>query len=194
MDVVRRLAALCILIVVAACSASPSPTVVGGTTVTYTGSPPADCAPPKVAEAVRAFLDAFNRGDQQGLRQIFQRSVIFSAQNPPPVGFFLSSGQPSLLEYFAQRHAHSETLELTALHIQYGAASREPGLAPTINRRSDDLAPDVVTAKGAIDCNDRAIILWNQGSYAGRNTRRIPSTARTIAMSASSPVRIVQSM
>jgi hypothetical protein len=164
MDVVRRLAALWILIIVAACSASPSPTIVGGTTVTYSGSPPADCAPAKVAETVRAFLNAFNRGDQQGLRQIFQRSVIFSAQNPPPVGFFLSSGQPSLLEYFAQRHAHNETLELTGLQILYGVASREPGLAPTINRRSDDLAAGVISAKGAMDCNDRAIILWNQGS------------------------------
>jgi hypothetical protein len=164
MDVVRGLAALWLLVVVAACSGSTGPTVVGGTTVTYTGSPPADCAPIKVAGAVRTFLDAFNRGDQRALLQVFPRSVIFSAQNPPPVGFFLSSGQPSLLEYFSQRHAHGETLELTALHIQYGAASREPGLAPTINRRSDDLPSGVVTAKGAIDCADGAIILWNQGS------------------------------
>jgi len=117
-----------------------------------------------VAKSVRAFLDAFNRGDQQRLLQIFPRSVIFSAQNPPPVGFFLSSGQPSLLEYFSRRHAHGETLELTALQIQYGAASREPGLAPTINRQSDDLPPSIVTAKGAIDCDDGVIILWNQGA------------------------------
>jgi len=161
---VRGVVGLCLVIIVTACSASPTPTIVGGTTVTYTGSPPADCAPMKVADAVRAFIDAFNHGDQQALLQVFPRSVIFSAQNPPPVGFFLSSGQPSLLEYFSQRHAHGEMLELTALHIQYGAASREPGLAPTINRRSDDLPPGVVTAKGAIDCDDGAIILWNQGS------------------------------
>ena len=160
----RGVVGLCLVIIVTACSASPTPTIVGGTTVTYTGSPPADCAPMKVADAVRAFIDAFNHGDQQALLQVFPRSVIFSAQNPPPVGFFLSSGQPSLLEYFSQRHAHGEMLELTALHIQYGAASREPGLAPTINRRSDDLPPGVVTAKGAIDCDDGAIILWNQGS------------------------------
>jgi hypothetical protein len=164
MDVVRGLVRLWLLIIVTACSASTTPTIVDGTTVTYTGSPPANCAPMKLADGVRAFLDAFNRGDQQALLQVFPRSVIFSAQNPPPVGFFLSSGQPSLLEYFSQRHAHGETLELTALHIQYGAASREPGLAPTINRRSDDLPPGVVTAKGAIDCDDGAIILWNQGS------------------------------
>ncbi len=152
------------LLIIVACSAPTGPTMVGGTTVTYTGFPPADCSPTKVAEAVRAFLDAFNRGDQQALRQIFQRSVIFSAQNPPPVGFFLSSGQPSLLDYFSQRHAHSETLELTALQIQYREALSEAGLSPTISRRSDDLPPGVMGAKGAIDCNDRAIILWNQGS------------------------------
>lgn len=160
----RRLVSVWLLIIVAACSASTNPTVVGGATVTYTGSPPGDCPPTKIAETVRAFLDAFNRGDQQALRQIFQRSVIFSAQNPPPVGFFLSSGQPSLLDYFSQRHAHHESLELTALQIQYGASSREPGLAPTINRRSDDLPAGVVTAKGAIDCHDQVIVLWNQGS------------------------------
>jgi hypothetical protein len=164
MGIVRGLVAVSVLIILSACSASTTPTIVGGTAVTYTGSPPADCAPIKVADTIRAFVDAFNRGDQQALQQVFPRSVIFSAQNPPPVGFFLSSGQPSLLEYFSQRHAHGETLELTALHIQYGAASREPGLAPTINRRSDDLPPGVVTAKGAIDCDDGAIILWNQGS------------------------------
>jgi hypothetical protein len=161
---VRALSALGLLIIFVACSAPTGPAIVDGTTVTYTGSPPADCAPVKVARAVRTFLDAFNRGDQEALLQVFPRSVIFSAQNPPPVGFFLSSGQPSLLEYFSQRHAHGETLELTALHIQYGAVSREPGLAPTINRRSDDLPPGVVTAKGAINCDDGAIILWNQGS------------------------------
>jgi hypothetical protein len=161
---VRVLLASGFLISVVACSAPTGPTIVGGTTVTYTGSPPADCSPVKVADAVLAFLDAFNRGDQRALLKVFPRSVIFSAQNPPPVGFFLSSGQPSLLEYFSQRHAHSETLELTALHIQYGAVSREPGLSPTINRRSDDLPPGVVTAKGAINCDDGAIILWNQGS------------------------------
>jgi len=160
---VRGLVALTVLIVVAACSASASPIKVGGTSVTYTGSPPAECTPTEVAEAVRAFLDAFNRGDQQALRQIFQRSVIFSAQNPPPIGFFLSSGQPSLLDYFSQRHAHGEALELTALQIQYGEGSSEAGLAPTISRRSDDLPPGVVTAKAALDCNDRAIVVWNQG-------------------------------
>jgi len=164
MGIVRGLVFLSVLIIVSACSASVSPVTVGGTTVTYTGSPPADCPPTAVAEAVRTFLDAFNRGDQQALRQIFKRSLIFSAQNPQPVGFFLSSGQPSLFEYFSQRHVHGETLELTALQIQYGASSSEPGLTPTINRRSDDLPPGVVTAKGAIDCNDRAIILWNQGA------------------------------
>ena len=164
---VRGLVALTVLIVVAACSASASPIKVGGTSVTYTGSPPAECTPTEVAEAVRAFLDAFNRGDQQALRQIFQRSVIFSAQNPPPIGFFLSSGQPSLLDYFSQRHAHGEALELTALQIQYGEGSSEAGLAPTISRRSDDLPPGVVTAKAALDCNDRAIVVWNQGGPGG---------------------------
>ncbi len=160
---VRGLVALSVLIVVSACSASATPIKVGGTTVTYTGSPPAECPPTAVAQAVRAFLDAFNRGDQQALRQIFQRSLIFSAKNPQPVGFFLSSGQPSLLDYFSRRHAHGETLELTALQIQYGEGSSEAGLAPTISRHSDDLPPGVVGAKAAIDCKDRAIILWNQG-------------------------------
>jgi hypothetical protein len=164
MAVVRGLAPSWLLVIAAACSAPTSPIVVGGTAVTHTGSPPVDCSPTQVAETVRAFLDAFNRGDQQALRQIFRRSLIFSAHNPPPVGFFLSSGQPSLLDYFSQRHAHGDTLELTALHIQYREASREAGLAPTINRRADDVPPGVVTAKAAIDCDDSAIILWNQGA------------------------------
>jgi len=98
-----------------------------------------------------------------GTSRIFQRSVIFSSQDSPSAGFFLSSGQQSLLDYFARRHEHGETLELTALHIQYREATSEAGLAPTIDRRADDRAPAVITAKGAIDCSDRAIILWNQG-------------------------------
>jgi len=114
-------------------------------------------------ETVQAFLDAFNRGDQAALRGIFQRSVVFSSQDSPSAGFFLSSGQQSLLDYFARRHEHRETLQLTALHIQYGAGSIEAGLAPTIERRADDRAPAVISAKGAIDCNDHAIVLWNQG-------------------------------
>ena len=150
------------LLLLTACSA-PGPLIVGRTAVTYTGSPPPSCSPTKVVETVQTFLDAFNRGDQAALRGIFQRSVIFSSQDSPPSGFFLSSGQQSLLDYFARRHEHRETLELTALHIQYREATSEAGLAPTIDRRADDRAPAVITAKGAIDCNDRAIILWNQG-------------------------------
>jgi hypothetical protein len=91
------------LVFVVACSAS-TPVVVGGTTVTHDGSPPADCSPTRVAEGVRRFLDAFNRGDQSALRGIFVRSVLFTSQNPPPVGFFLSGGQQQLMEYFARRH------------------------------------------------------------------------------------------
>jgi len=159
---VRRLMTICLVVIVSACSQSGIPTAVGGATVSYTGSPPGDCSPTRVAEAVLAFLDAFNRGDQEALRRMFQRSVIFSASNPPD-GFFLSSGQPALLDYFSQRHAHGETLELTALQVSYREGSNEAGLAPRINRRADDIAAGVIGAKAAIDCNDRAIVLWNQG-------------------------------
>ena len=162
MDAVRGL--LAALLVAAACSAASPPIVLGGAAVTYSGSPQPDCSPKQVAQTVRTFLDSFNRGDQEALRQIFQRSLIFSAPNPPPVGFFLSSGQPSLLNYFANRHAHGEMLELTALQIQYGDGSNEAGLQPTINRRADDMSSVIVTAKAAIDCDDGAIVLWNLGS------------------------------
>jgi hypothetical protein len=161
--VVRRLIGLSLLFIVTGCSALSTPTVVGGTTVTHAGSPPAECSPTQVAQVVRTFLDAFNRGDQAALRGIFQRSVLFTSQNPPPAGFFISGGQQQLLDYFARRHEQHETLDLMALHIQYTDGSAEAGLAPRINRRSDDIAAGVITAKGTLDCKDRAIIAWNQG-------------------------------
>jgi hypothetical protein len=154
--------ALVALIFVGACSATNASIVVRGTTVTYEGSPSTGCLPTRVAEGVQRYLDAFNRGDQEALNALFQRSVLFTAQNPPPVGFFRSGGQEQLLEYFAQRHRQHETLELTALHIQY-MPSGEAGLAPKMNQRSDDLTARVITAKGTFDCADGAIIAWNQG-------------------------------
>lgn len=160
----RGLIGVCLLILVTGCSTFSTPTVVGGTTVTHTGSPPVDCSPTQVAQVVRAFLDAFNRGDQAALRGIFQRSVLFTSQNPPPAGFFISGGQQQLLDYFARRHEQHETLDLTSLQIQYTDGLTEAGLAPRMNRRSDDIATGVVTAKGTLDCKDRAIIAWNQGS------------------------------
>jgi hypothetical protein len=150
------------LALVVACSAPATSTNVGGTNVTWQGSPLEGCSPTRVAEGVRRFLAAFNRGDQAALLGIFKRSVLFTSAYAPPAGFFRSGGQQQLLDYFAQRHAQHEILELMALHIQY-QVTPEAGLAPRMNRTSDDLPPGIVTAKVVFDCNDGAIIAWNQG-------------------------------
>ena len=151
------------LTLVAACAPPATSTNVGGTTVTWEGSPLQGCSPTRVTEGVRIFLAAFNRGDQAALDGIFQRSVLFTSAYAPPAGFFRSGGKQQLLDYFAQRHAQHEILELTALHIQY-QVTPEAGLAPKMNRTSDDLPPGAVSAKVVFDCNDGAIIAWNQGA------------------------------
>lgn len=146
-------------------------TVIGDPTVTFSGVPGAACPPASVAGVVRAYVDAFNRGDQVALGGIFERGVLFTAWNPAPRGAFVSSGRQQLLDYFAERHAQHDTLRLTALHIQYG--SDRVGLAPTIERRADDITTEVATAKAELDCPSRVLTAWNQGGWA-RSPSSIP--------------------
>jgi hypothetical protein len=117
------------------------------------------------------YFDAFNRGDQAALRDMFG-SAIFTSPNPPPRGFFISSGQQQLLDYFAERHAQHETLRLTKLQIGY--SGNRVGLAPTIDRRADDIVPEIVSAKGELDCASGAISVWNLGGW-GRSPSPVPT-------------------
>ena len=161
-------------------SASPSPVPttsaieIGGAAVTFVaGAAPPDCPPAKVAGVVLAFFEAFNRGDQVALRGVFAETAMFNSPNPPPRNFFSSTGQRQLLDYFAERHGEHESLRLTKLQIAY--SGDRAGLAPTIDRRADDIVPETVSAKGEIDCASGAIIrVWNLGGW-GRSPSPVPT-------------------
>src|SRR6266540_2138873 len=78
-----------------------------------------------------------------------------------------------VLAYFAERHGEHESLRLTKLQIAYGGD--RAGLAPTIDRRADDIVPETVSAKGEIDCASGAIIrVWNLGGW-GRSPSPVPT-------------------
>jgi hypothetical protein len=154
---------------------------INGTTVTFiAGAAPVDCPPAKVAGVVLAFFDAFNRGDQVALRGMFGQSVVFTSPNPPPRNFFISTGQQSLLDYFAERQAQHESLRLTKLQIGYFGGARV-GLAPTIDRRADDIVAEIVSAKSELNCASGGITLWAQGGW-GRSPTPVP-TAFTLPAS-----------
>jgi len=104
---------------------------------------------------------------------MFGQSVIFTSPNPPPRSFFISTGQQQLLDYFSERHAQHEVLRLTKLQIDY--TGDRVGLAPTINRRADDIVSEIVLAKGELDCASSTIRVWNLGGW-GRSPAPVPTS------------------
>jgi hypothetical protein len=166
---------------------------------------PDGCRPRQVAELVLAFIDAFNRGDQERLSRLF-----FISEGPSPPDFskegyypwswysvsevgtegriesgFVTYDQGEMLRYFARRHAQGERLELIKVSAtQAGLLGEEGnvGIVYVLTRDARDLDPRlggparIAFGKGAINCESQRIFTWSMEMRA-RETR----TARQAA-------------
>jgi hypothetical protein len=157
---------------------------------------PDGCHPRQVAELVIAFIDAFNRGDQELLSRLF-----FISEGPSPPDFseeryypwswysvsevgtggriesgFVTYDQGEMLRYFAQRHAKGERLELIKVSAtQAGLLGEEGnvGIVYVLTRNARDLDPAlggparIAFGKGAINCESQRIFTWSMEMRAG---------------------------
>ena len=139
---------------------------------------PTGCRPDDVVQFLSAFIDAFNRGDQQRLQHFFpgEASQVqdgafhWYAVGGPPGGInpgFTAENRDELMAYFAERHAHGEYMQL--LQIDYGTDRNwedgERGIDFTLDvrRSAEDIPMHEAGVKGAIDCREQTIYVWSMG-------------------------------
>lgn len=189
-----------------AATSTPTPTLWSariGTATSVSATPadgpyPAGCTPPEVEAFLARFLDAFNRGDTATLQSFFpsvasgrgvtdysgQKFVWYSMTDTNLDGskrHFVAYDFPALWAYFAERHAHHETLRLASLRVSKHD-SVTANLTLNLHRTADDLQPDVgtppgqATGKGVLNCRDRTLLLLSLGQ--GRDPAASASPAR----------------
>jgi hypothetical protein len=132
---------------------------------------PAACTAAEVQSLVVRFLDAFNRGDLAELDGIFAREPFFEwyVTDAPGERMSLAASQdrPSLVPYFAARHALGERLTLRS--FRFNGNSGAPGYGNFeygLTRGADDLQPTPYYGKGAAFCyrdQPDVIFVWTMG-------------------------------
>ena len=157
---------------------------------------PDGCHPRQVADLIISFVDAFNKGDQAVLSQVF---FVSEAPSPPDyadsaydlwswytvgeiepggriVNGFVTYDQSELLDYFATRHGQGEQLRLLKVSLtQTGLLGKDDnvGFIFVLNRNAGDLEPDlggtahVAVGQGAINCTNQRIFNWRMDMRVG---------------------------
>ena len=135
---------------------------------------PTLCTAGEVETLVRRFIDAFNAGDLRALDALFAREPEFewySTDAPGERFRSLAKDRPSLVPYFAGRHALGEELTLRSFRFN-GNTSR--ALRPYGNfeygltRSAEDLQPTPYYGKGATFCygtRSDVIFVWSMGRH-----------------------------
>jgi hypothetical protein len=161
------LAVAAVLLATVGCGGNPeaNPPAQAATTTsaTITAIP---CVSEEVRSLVVGFFEAFNRGEAARLDRLFAASDFEWYSTDAP-GARLNSAaydRKALVNYFGERHARGERLELRAFKFNGysdGYGHFEYGLV----RSADDLAPTNYYGKGAAICTDGAdvIAVWSMG-------------------------------
>ncbi|MBA3401011.1 MAG: nuclear transport factor 2 family protein [Actinobacteria bacterium] len=133
--------------------------------------PPSLCSGDEVETLVARFLDAFNSGDLKGLDDVFAHEPDFEwySTGAPGERFTpLANDRPSLVPYFATRHALDEQLTLRSFRFNGNSASRQPygNFEYGLTRRAEDLPATPYNGKGAAFCHrtrSDVIFVWSMG-------------------------------
>lgn len=156
------------MVALSACTTTPSTSATARST--SSGVAPAgetaNCTSAEVRQLVNRFVQAFNAGDQLTLQLLWAQSGHgfdwYSSDAPgqriDPAG----RDRASLGAYFAERHAHRETLRLTSIHCNGNAVSYG-NFQYTLTRQADDLPPTAYIGKGAAVCTTmpRRLGVWS---------------------------------
>jgi hypothetical protein len=128
------------------------------------------CSRSDVENVVRAFVAAFDAGDQDALASLFAPDPgfnWFSVNDNGERRFFVAYSRPVLRRYFQRRLAKNERLVLRRLEI-----GTTGGFIYRLTRRADDLPGGrsvTYEGKGQVDCSlePKAIIVWSMGTGPG---------------------------
>lgn len=146
-----------------------------------TNAVPRGCNPTEVVQLITAYLDAFNRSDQQQLLHFFSSETDRNQEGAfnwysvggPTDGInpgFNAASRDELMVYLTERHTHDE--RMTLLQIDYGTnptnrygeeSYREIGFTLDVLRSADDIPTHQAGVKGGIDCQELTIYVWSQG-------------------------------
>lgn len=129
------------------------------------------CTAGEVETLVGRFIDAFNSGDLNGLDDVFAHEPEFEwySTDAPGERFTpLANGRPSLLPYFAGRHALGEQLTLRSFRFNGNSARSQPygNFEYGLTRSAEDLEPTSYYGKGAAFCYSKrsdVIFVWSMG-------------------------------
>lgn len=142
---------------------------------------PTGCEPERTVHVVLDFLDAFNDGDQDRLAALFRPDVLDADGTPDPgddwrnPGWFsahpiaaapgvMARDDAELLPWVASRHAQYERWTLLQLFMGGYWWRGSANISFDMQREADDVPAQIVGGKGAIDCDDGTVFLWNVGS------------------------------
>lgn len=151
---------------------------------------PNGCSMQEAADIVTEFLDAFTRGDEAALDELFPDTgpnedgflqpgdflaygFTRDGQSTPFVlggpGTFGTGDPTELLRHFAARHEEGERLTLRELQVIRQAPPDTIGVTFNIERTADDVPqPTLVGGKGGIYCPTGQIYNWQSSDYSGR--------------------------
>jgi hypothetical protein len=140
---------------------------------------PPGCGHEEIVALVARFFAAFNQGDQAELARFFpeQATGAFNGdrtrfqvygviEGDPRAGGrrFAARDRTELLTYFAERHRQHERLHLLTLNVSGLSWHGGIDLTFTLTRAADDLPERRVEGKGAINCDNHTIFVWNMGN------------------------------
>jgi hypothetical protein len=117
-------------------------------------------------QLVESFVDSFNRGDAWQLDRLVSQSGFgwYSTDGPGERINHEANDRSSLLGYFAQRHSHSERLELRSFQFTGISLDGRGNFEFELTRSSNDgLDATPYGGKGASDCERSpfTLVVWS---------------------------------
>lgn len=140
---------------------------------------PAGCSVTETAALITGFLDAFNRGDTDGLDRFFAPA----GEGREDFKWYSSDvgGRPqavyvrgNLLDHFRDRHRHAETMRLVSLDIGRGRGS-DVGISYALIREADDISRGFARGKAQLDCANRRIFVWTMAMVVDTSPTTCPT-------------------
>jgi hypothetical protein len=131
--------------------------------------PPMPCAAGEVETLVVRFVAAFNSGDLSRLDALFAQEPEFewySTDAPGARSTSLAYDRPSLVPYFAGRHALGERLTLRSFRFNGNSTTPYGNFEYSLTRSAEDLEPTLYDGKGAAFCyrnRSDVIFVWSMG-------------------------------
>jgi hypothetical protein len=124
-----------------------------------------------VETLVLRFIAAYNRGDLRELDEIFAHEPDFEwySTDAPGERFTPSANdRPTLVPYFAGRHALGEQLTLRSFRFNGNSGRPYGNFEYGLTRMAEDLPPAAYYGKGAALCyrnRSDVIFVWSMGRH-----------------------------